>query len=346
MKVSQCILVLPTLLMLLSQPTFADCGQKTSPKIGVRNAHAMVYDSGRRRVVLFGGADDSKVCSDTWEWDGERWALVSLVGPEPRTFPAMAYDGLRRKVVLFGGNQVLFGRSREKNKFLNDTWEWDGRRWTQIEVAGPSPRAEAAIAFDSKRGHVVLFGGHNLTGEGRNRLGDTWEWDGRKWTQINVTGPSPRNGAAQIYDSVRGRILLFGGATQEGVSGETWEWDGEHWIENRLARTEGRFNCVMAFDSGLRKVIRFGGRYAGKPVGDTWEYDGKIWRQVPSPGPTARNHTAMAYDSNRRRIVLFGGHDFGMHDVTNVFGDTWEFDRNAWVPLDAGEIRKRVDNGH
>jgi hypothetical protein len=35
---------------------------------------------------------------------------------------------------------------------------------------------------------LVLFGGGDAHGE----FGDTWTFDGAKWTQLNVTGPSPR----------------------------------------------------------------------------------------------------------------------------------------------------------
>jgi len=316
------------------------------PKIGVRNAHAMVYDSSSGRVILFGGADEAKVRGDTWEWEGKRWSLVSSAGPEPRTFPAMAYDSLRRRVVLFGGNRVLFGSSPAENRFLNDTWEWDGANWTRINVSGPSARAEAAIAFDSSRGRVVLFGGHNRTGEGGSRLGDTWEWDGTRWTEIKSAGPSPRNGAALVYDSEQRRIILFGGSTQNEVSGETWEWNGKHWQLIHGALTEGRFNCAMAYDSVRRRIIRFGGRYAGKPVGDTWEFHGNKWKQLTSLGPVARNHTAMVYDSKRKIIVLFGGHDFGLEDSVNVFGDTWEWLGVEWVKKEGVDPLKRVDNGH
>jgi len=345
-KASPYILILPTLLVLWSAPVAGDRGVNTSIQIGVRNAHAMTYDSGRGRVILFGGADEAKVCGDTWEWDGRRWTLVSQTGPAPRTFPSMAYDSVRRKVVLFGGNRVLFGRNPGEVKFLNDTWEWDGRRWTEIKVAGPSPRAEAAIAFDSRRGRVVLFGGHNRTGQAGGRFGDTWEWDGKSWTEIKVTGPAPRNSAALVYDSMRGKTVLFGGSTQKEVSGETWEWGGKEWVENRAALTQGRFNCVMAYDSARRKVFRFGGRYAGKPFGDTWEYDGNGWKQLTPTGPAARNHTAMVYDSQRGKIVLFGGHDFGTHEWVNIFGDTWEWDGAEWVQKEIGKTRRSIENGH
>jgi hypothetical protein len=316
-------------------------------ELGVRNAHAIVYDSHRERVLLFGGADESKVCNDAWEWDGKHWTRATSLGPEPRTFPSMAYDSHRHKIVLFGGNRVLFGTSVEDNWYLQDIWEWDGLQWMQRHVIGPPPRAEAAIAYDKHRGRVVLFGGYNRANGTLNRLGDTWEWDGLQWTELLVTGPSPRNGAVQVYDSVRGKIVLFGGSTDQGVSGETWEWDGQSWVENRAARTEGRFNCAMAFDDARHRVIRFGGRYAGKPVGDTWEYDGRAWSRSSTIGPTPRNHTAMGWDAGRKRAVLFGGHDFGLdEEQVFVYGDTWEWNGMEWqLVADAG-AKTRVENGH
>src|SRR6185369_3173620 len=112
LQFSLCLLLLVALLALTFRQQTSSA-QTTSFHIGVRNAHAIVYDSDRKRVVLFGGADAARVCSETWEWDGKRWTRVSTNGPGPRTFPAMTYDSIRRRVVMFGGNQVLFGRNLE-----------------------------------------------------------------------------------------------------------------------------------------------------------------------------------------------------------------------------------------
>lgn len=315
--------------------------EKTSLKLGVRNAHAMAYDSQRGRAVLFGGADAAKVCGDTWQWDGTSWTQVSFTGPAPRTFPAMTYDSHRKRIVMFGGNRVLFGSDENKDTFLNDTWEWDGQRWLEIKVAGPSPRAEAAIAFDGKRRQVMLFGGYDRTEHEMNRLGDTWEWDGTKWVQLKVIGPSPRNSAAQAYDAVAGKIVLFGGRAYEGVSGETWAWDGKQWLENRLALNQPRFNSVLAFDEAKHVLIRFGGFLRGQRFGDTWAFNGKEWKGLPISGPSPRNHTAMVYDSKRERIILFGG-----HDGEKVFGDTWEWDGSRWLQREGTAAQKRVENDH
>lgn len=53
----------------------------TSAGPGARSAHTLVYDSARRRVVLFGGGDQQGRFGDTWEWDGERWDFRGPIGP-------------------------------------------------------------------------------------------------------------------------------------------------------------------------------------------------------------------------------------------------------------------------
>jgi hypothetical protein len=306
---------------------------------GVRNAHALAYDADRARVLLFGGADDTSVRGDLWEWDGGTWRLIASGGPPPRTFPALAYDRARQRLVLFGGNRVLFGTDASRDTFLDDVWEWYEGAWHQVRVASPPARAEASMAYDAARRRLVLFGGYHTTGAGRVRLGDTWEWDGSRWERKSPPiGPSPRNGAAMTYDSDRGRIVLFGGSG--GPSGETWEWDGGVW-QRVEAPAPGRFNSAMAYDAARKAVLRFGGWNGKAREGDTWRYDGIRWDRLAAEGPAARNHTALVYDERRQVLVLFGG-----HDGERVFGDTWEWRDAAWSRVAIEAARVRVDNGH
>jgi hypothetical protein len=96
-----------------------------------RSHEAMVYDSARSRVVLFGGQKSylqpemdyaQAYYNDTWEWDGEFWTQVADIGPLARSGAAMIYDRVRARVVLFGGWD-------RQNNFSPDTWEWDGEAW-------------------------------------------------------------------------------------------------------------------------------------------------------------------------------------------------------------------------
>jgi hypothetical protein len=112
-----------------------------------RTLHTMAYDSARRVTVLFGGYT-TMAMADTWEWDGAAW-VNRTGGPAPsaRASHAMTYDSRRGRVVLFGGSNGSTNRG--------DTWEWNGLAWTQVSDAGPSPRADVLMAYDSVRGESL-----------------------------------------------------------------------------------------------------------------------------------------------------------------------------------------------
>ena len=130
--------------------------------------------------------------------------------------------------------------------YLSDTWIWDGARWSQEQVAGPSGRDDALMATVGSE--VVLFGGGAASGE----LRDTWAWSGTSWAAVNAMGPSARlDGAMAAF---RGGAVLFGGSVE--------------------VRTDGGF--------GL------------DDVGDTWTFDGAEWASRGVEGPSARAGAAMA----------------------------------------------------
>src|SRR5262245_45680050 len=49
-------------------------------------SHAMAYDQARGVTVLSGGVEAER---QTWEWDGQTWALRATDGP-PRSYHALA----------------------------------------------------------------------------------------------------------------------------------------------------------------------------------------------------------------------------------------------------------------
>jgi hypothetical protein len=64
------------------------------------------------------------------------------------------------------------GPGRDESGDLGDTWMWDGKVWKQLNTEGPSPRLNAAMAFDGQ--NILLFGGRYETPDGFLDLNDTW----------------------------------------------------------------------------------------------------------------------------------------------------------------------------
>ncbi len=137
------------------------------------------------------------------------------------------------------------------------------------------------MVFDAKRGRTVVFGGMGTAPEGQRppTLGDTWEYDGSVWKQIQAAGPSPRMGAGAAYDSRRGRVILFGGMGESGFSGETWSWDGSEWKKLSDTGPAPRGMGYVTYDKARDRVVLFGGR-KGWPNGDLAD----TWSLTARPG--------------------------------------------------------------
>jgi len=142
-----------------------------------RQAFVMLYDSKRKKTILFGGIDAAgkNFTDDVWEFDGIRWEKIinKSTGPGPRASPVFVYDSKRGMMIIFGG--ISDGAMK------GDTWGWNGKEWKQLASTGPSPRVMGYMAYDKSRGRIVLFGGR--TGW-PNDANDTWEWDGKEWKEI------------------------------------------------------------------------------------------------------------------------------------------------------------------
>ena len=206
-----------------------------------------------------------------------------------------------------------------------EQWEWNGAGWTRRSI-GPAPAAiHSSMTFDAARSMVVLYGG--AVSQGASFRSETWEWDGASWRQRTPpSDPGGRNGHVMAFDSLRRRVVLFGGYRSDnaGPRDDTWEYDGTTWMLRASAHSPaGRFGACAAYDARRGVVVVFGGRdvlgAANKHVrGDTWEWDGTDWHQGPD-GPPARRSCALVYDGAGKAMVLFGG------ATADGFapGDTW-----------------------
>lgn len=231
-----------------------------SPRMG----HAMVYDSKRGAVILFGGNDGAPL-SDTWEWNGQEWRLLLASGPGARSRHAMAYDSDREVAVVFGGIP------REPD----DTWEWDGNSWRIAAVSGPEGRSRAGMVYDAAEKLIVLFGGRLPDGK---MLGDTWIWDGSEWIQVASDDLFARSRHSMVYDSAKDLIIVHG--VSFGGRNEMMEWDGTRWspLGASLQRNvmeallpPRRVYYSMIYIDSRETVLLFGGWDGSASLSDTWE---------------------------------------------------------------------------
>ena len=139
-----------------------------------RSGHAMAYDPGSRRLIMFGGSGDSGApFDDTWAYDpvANTWNELKPSGavPSARSGHSMAYDPTSGRLIMFGG--VDFAGTS-----LDDTWAYDSatNAWTQLEASGPQPRARAGhvMAYDQTSARLIMFGGHSI--RPTDLLNETW----------------------------------------------------------------------------------------------------------------------------------------------------------------------------
>jgi Galactose oxidase, central domain len=283
----------------------------------------MVYDIARQRAVLFGGGYGRALLRQHWEWDGTSWTRVKpATTPSARWTHAMAYDLVRQRTVLFGGR--LPDTATNPFRIVSDTWEYDGKNWTQVNPRSSPPARQGVMVYDLGRQRVVLFGGRGAAGL---RLDDTWEYDGKDWTRVRTANvPPARAYHGMAYDISRARTVVFGGRGRGGGA-DTWEYDGKDWIQVKTAVSPpARFLVRMCYDPARRRTVLFGGMELSSSrntFNDTWEYDGKNWSiNRGSIAPSRRAGSGMAYDSFRRRVVVAGGNR-GINSYPTA--DTWEY---------------------
>jgi hypothetical protein len=289
---------------------------------------AMAFDTVSGHVVLFTDHDGvNGAVPETWEWDGSNWVQSATPSvPSVRMMHGLA-DDAHGHMLLFGGYNAAF--SGLGPQAFNDTWLFDGSHWLQQAPAGvPSARAFFALATDTARQRVVLFGG-----EGNNVWnGDTWEWDGSNWLNVGSSGPTPRSRSAMAFDSARNVCVLHGGNDANGQFGDTWLWNGTQWSQAVGTSPSARSDHAMTFDTARNVAVMFGGQdFAASTFNDLWEWNGTQWTQRAATTPPApRAFHDFTYDPDRSRYVLHGG---------APTTDTWEWDgASSWTQIAGGDI--------
>ncbi len=328
----------------------------------LRLRQAMVYDSHRERVVMFGG-DFHTQLADTWEWDGTTWAETTPASsPSPRTRAAMGYDPVRHRAVLFGGN--------DGSQSLSDTWEYDGSTWVQITTGSSPPATDGAaliwdgagivlyadygaqpnlwdyngaswtpraaatepwgdtddsvLAADPSTGEILLF---QTDWGGGSGSPETWLYSGGNWQLVTGTvQPAPRNNHAMAFDSAQGRYFLFGGSESGLPMDDTWSFHSGSWTPEQVSHVPvGRTTHTQAFHGAAGQLLVVGG--LGGQNSDTWTFDGMQWR-YQAPAPYDVSYGSAVYDAGNGVVLLFGGYS---HSSSIPFNELWEWDGTSWA---------------
>ena len=220
------------------------------------------------------------------------------------------------------------------------------------ELADPS-RSSHSMVWDTRRDRAIMLGGDYSFGTPGSGV---WELirDARPHWRLLPTlgsGPFPRAGMSAVYDSLRDRVLVFGGRSgfQGHVSNELWSLslaDAPEW--SKLDVSSGpsptaRFDASLVLDSRDRLVL-FGGDWGGAGDSDMWVLPltsfPLMWHDMPlaGPGPGPRARHGAVYCPVTDRITVFGG-ERGVLNVKGVYklrpAVTWELvlsDPSHWVP--------------
>lgn len=256
-----------------------------------------------------------------------QWTKMSPANtPSKRANGAMTADMV---------NAYAFGGNLNGTTFYNDLWRYNGTDWTELSKDGatgaPPARRWGPVAYDFARSQILVFGGQDVA---KAQLGDTWTWDGSKWTQHSVAvAPSPRRWHGMGYCFNTQRVILFGGFDGTNILDDTWAWDGKAWTKLATKTTPpARARQSMAHKREAKELVMYGGCANGKsPWGirsDMWMFDGSDWQQIATknaPYGSGVMTQAMYWDELRERMVIFGGYTSAERK------DVWEFDTDTWT---------------
>ncbi|HUQ03954.1 MAG TPA: hypothetical protein VM261_15760 [Kofleriaceae bacterium] len=203
----------------------------------------------------------------------------------------------------------------------------------------PPARWAAALAYDSARDVLVMFGGYSNV-----PLRDTWEWNGIDWIERVPPEPLPprRGRAAMAFDPVRQRVLMFGGYdSMNGALDDFWEWDGQTWHQiERADHPAGSIQPAMVFDAerGVANLYR---AEPGESVFELFQWNGSEWTRrfnsaIPSPQehPSPLGHPAMAFHAAYGQTFVIG---------SSGQAGTWFWDDVRWRESSVPSPNRFVD---
>ena len=229
-----------------------------------------------------------------------QWNGVTLLLPPPMDSHTTSYSAFKDPQ---SGNTWGVGGSRGSGiaPICFQTNELVGTQWVARDRTASAYRGYLAGAWNPNTSTFVLFGGSSVGSDYQSRRTIVFRGtSGASWEhQETPNSPPWRQRAAMGFDFVSGKIIMFGGETDDNVFlNDTWLYDGVTWTQYQGPSPSRRPDAIMATDTHRNRVVLMGYQ-------DTWEWDGAQWL-MRGPGPSVHN-SALVYDPVRRICVSFSG---------------------------------------
>lgn len=320
-------------------PTWTQLSPTGSPPTS-RSYTGALYDAAGDRWLISGGFDGGALKDDLWSLSlagSTSWTELFPAGPSPgiRTHHTVVRDPVSGDMLYLGG------ANNAGPQLPNDVWALSLTGppvWSEIPVPpSPSGRLAHTAIHDSPGNRMILFGGQ--AGTAKN---DVWALslvEPPAWTELETSGtpPSPRSDHAAINDSLRDRMIVFGGS----LSDETWELS----LDDTLLWNEvvtsggpppGRLSHTAIPDPARDRMIVFGGTTATSLLNDVWalSLSTHTWTELLPAGPAPigrRDHVAV-YDSVRDQMLVYGG----FSNTSPLHDDVWALSlgaQPAWMEI-------------
>lgn len=168
---------------------------------GFTRPDRIAYDALRQRTVVFGRGVSGTQPAITYEWDGiSLQAFSTTTGPrDTGELTGMTFDGQQCALYLpFLGFPTFDG---------GQLWRWNGAAWSSAPATGPSYVSGARLCAAGPLG-TVLYGGT----ANQSAVIGTYALSGGFQTVATNGTPGGRGGHTMAYDSLRERLVLFGGS--------------------------------------------------------------------------------------------------------------------------------------
>ena len=232
-----------------------------------RARHAGVFDTKRRRFVIFGGryragtSGAYTVFNDTYalmlgvNGDLYYWDQLQPTGtpPPPLSSTTAVYDAQGDRLLVYGGNESTSGATFAPTgevyalSFANNAWV----KLQPATSTRPAARLFHSAVMDAKRNRLVVFGGGDANAFVGPFFNDAWAFDLNTltWSELTLSGTKPqgRIRASRVEDDANDRALLFGGHDdgELGERNDLWAIDyaSNAWVQLRAGDT---FNMAGA----------------------------------------------------------------------------------------------------